>query len=91
MFQADLSKEKTCLNLIKNVNQTFGPISILINNASTFKKNNLHNTKIVDLNNDFFVNLIAPLILSREIFKGNLKGKVVNLTDWKTIRKNRFS
>jgi len=91
MFQADLSKEKNCLNLIKNVNKTFGPISILINNASTFKKNNLHNTKIVDLNNDFFVNLIAPLILSREIFKGNLKGKVVNLTDWKTIRKNRFS
>ena len=57
MFQADLSKEKNCLNLIKNVNQTFGPISILINNASTFKKNNLHDTKIIDLNNDFFVNL----------------------------------
>ena len=51
MFQADLSKEKNCLNLIKKVNKTFGPISILINNASTFKKNNLHNTKIVDLNN----------------------------------------
>ena len=91
IFQADLSNEINCLTLIKNVNQPFGPISNLINNASTIRMNNLQDTKVVDLNNDFFVNLISPFIISREIFKGNLKGKIINLTDWKTIRKNRFS
>jgi len=88
---ADMTSPDSIKSLFDTVSTKFGSISILINNASTFKMNNLHDTKVVDLNNDFFVNLIAPFILSREIFKGNLKGKIINLTDWKTIRKNRFT
>ena len=93
IFNANLSVESECLELYKKVNASLGPISILINNASTFRKNNLENTTINELREDYFVNVLAPFILAQNIFKNkNLsKGKIINISDWKTARTNRFS
>lgn len=93
IFNANLSVESECLELYKKVNASLGPISILINNASTFRKNNLENTTINEIREDYFVNVLAPFILAQNIFKNkNLsKGKIINISDWKTARTNRFS
>ena len=93
IFNANLSVESECLELYKKVNASLGPISILINNASTFRKNNLENTTTNELKEDYFVNVLAPFILAQNIFKNkNLsKGKIINISDWKTARTNRFS
>ena len=93
IFNANLSVESECLELYKKVNASLGPISILINNASTFRKNNLENTTTNELKEDYFVNVLAPFILAQNIFKNKnvSKGKIINISDWKTARTNRFS
>ncbi|NCG35578.1 MAG: SDR family oxidoreductase [Dehalococcoidales bacterium] len=93
IFKADLSKENSCINLLENINKSLGEIPIIINNASTFRKNTLENTSIDEIKEDYFVNIIAPFIMAQKIYKNkNLKqGKIINITDWKTARENRFS
>ena len=91
IIQSDLSNEKNCIKLIKDTEKKIGEISILINNASTFKKNTLENTSSREIEEDFYVNLIAPFILCKAIFRKSNKGKVINISDWKTARTNRFS
>jgi NAD(P)-dependent dehydrogenase (short-subunit alcohol dehydrogenase family) len=91
IIQSDLSDEENCIKLIKDAENKIGKIDILINNASTFKKNTLENTSSKEIEEDLYVNLIAPFILSKTIFKKNRKGKVINISDWKTARTNRFS
>ena len=91
IIQSDLSNEKNCIKLIKDTEKKIGEVSILINNASTFKKNTLENTSSREIEEDFYVNLIAPFILCKAIFRKSNKGKVINISDWKTARTNRFS
>lgn len=91
IIQSDLSDEENCIKLIKDAENKIGKIDILINNASTFKKNTLENTSSKEIEEDLYINLIAPFILSKTIFKKNRKGKVINISDWKTARTNRFS
>jgi len=91
IFQSNLSNEKNCNTLFEEVEKNIGKISILINNASTFRKNTIQNTTSKEIEEDLYVNLIAPFILSKCIFKKNQKGKIINISDWKTARTNRFS
>ena len=93
IFKADLSNEVSCINLLKNINKSLGHISIIINNASTFRKNTLENTSVDEIKEDYFVNIIAPFIMAQKIYKNKSikQGKIINITDWKTARENRFS
>ena len=47
IFQSNLSNEENCKNLIIEAEKKLGKISILINNASTFKQNTLEDRKSV--------------------------------------------
>ena len=93
IFKADLSIESETLDLYDKVTEELGPISILINNASTFRKNNLENTTSEEIQEDYFVNVISPFLLSQKIHKNKKinSGKIINISDWKTARENRFS
>ncbi|MEC7838153.1 MAG: SDR family NAD(P)-dependent oxidoreductase [Chloroflexota bacterium] len=91
IFQSNLSNEKNCKTLFEKAENNIGQISILINNASTFRKNTIENTSSKEIEEDLYINLIAPFILSKCLFKKNQKGKVINISDWKTARTNRFS
>ncbi len=90
-FQADLSNEINCEKLIKSAESKIGKISILINNASSFKRNTLESTSAKDMGEDLFLHVIAPFMLSKLIFNSNCKGKIINISDWKTAREKRFS
>tara|TARA_Y100000768_G_scaffold374793_1_gene344864 strand:- start:10305 stop:11018 length:714 start_codon:yes stop_codon:yes gene_type:complete len=91
IIQSNLSNEKNCLDLINEAEQNIGKISILINNASTFKKNTIENTTSKEIEEDLYVNMIAPFILSKSIFDKDSNGKIINISDWRTARTNRFS
>jgi len=80
-------------NLIKKIIKKFGSIDIIINNASIFKKINFNNTTQEVWDEHFNINLRAPFILAHELKKhlNNNPGKIINLNDWKTIRKSRFA
>ena len=93
IFKADLSVESETLALYDKVTEELGPISILINNASTFRKNNLESTTTEEILEDYFVNVISPFLLSQKIHKNKKinSGKIINISDWKTARENRFS
>ena len=93
IFKADLSVEWETLALYDKVTEELGPISILINNASTFRKNNLESTTTEEILEDYFVNVISPFLLSQKIHKNKKinSGKIINISDWKTARENRFS
>ena len=93
IFNANLSVESECLELYKKVNASLGPISILINNASTFRKNNLESTTTEEILEDYFVNVISPFLLSQKIHKNKKINsvKIIHISDWKTARENRFS
>ena len=58
IFQSNLSNEENCKNLIIEAEKKLGKISILINNASTFKQNTLENTSSKTLQEDLFINLV---------------------------------
>ena len=64
---------------------------MLINNASTFKQNTLENTSSIMLQEDLFINLVAPFILAQSMFDRVKNGKIINISDWRTARPNRFS
>ncbi|MAP56212.1 MAG: hypothetical protein CL697_00565, partial [Chloroflexi bacterium] len=85
------SNEENCKNLIIEAEKKLGKISILINNASTFKQNTLENTSSKTLQEDLFINLVAPFILAQSLFDSEKKGKIINISDWRTARPNRFS
>jgi len=79
IFKADLSVESETLALYDKVTEELGPISILINNASTFRKNNLESTTTEEILEDYFVNVISPFLLSQKIHKNKKinSGKII--------------
>lgn len=91
VFQSNLSNEKNCTDLFEEAENKMGRISVLINNASTFKKNTIENTSSKEMEEDLYINLIAPFVLSKCMFRKNKNGKIINISDWKTARTNRFS
>lgn len=91
VFQSNLSNEKNCKDLFEEAENKMGRISVLINNASTFKKNTIENTSSKEMEEDLYINLIAPFVLSKCMFRKNKNGKIINISDWKTARTNRFS
>lgn len=75
--QADLSSMEACSRLVEQS----GPIDILINNAACFGKESLAETTPEKMQEEFQVNLLAPMELMRTFFKQTMKGSVVNLLD----------
>lgn len=84
IVQADLADENQVKNIFKQCPDEIGVISCLINNASIFKNDQLHN-----LDDDMWychnnVNLYAPLLLSKDFCKqlGSEKGNIINMIDY---------
>jgi NAD(P)-dependent dehydrogenase (short-subunit alcohol dehydrogenase family) len=83
LIKADLSSSLDAQSLIPIINQKFGIVNLLINNASYFQNDNLENLDDHILNKHLQINLNASLILSKYIAKQqpNLKANIINLLD----------
>ncbi|MBW8040372.1 MAG: SDR family oxidoreductase [Planctomycetes bacterium] len=66
IIPTELAHEHSIKNLVKETNQTFGRLDILINNAGITHSAKLEETLTEDLDNCLKINARAPFILCRE-------------------------
>ena len=93
-IKANLENSNEITELVKIIKKKFGALDIIINNASKFNKDSLENISLEDWDMMMAVNFRAPFILAqlmKKEFKKNSIGKIINIGDWRTSRKKRFS
>ncbi len=84
-FQADLSKIRQVTRLARQVERTFGPVDLLVNNAANFIRTPLSKVTERDWQKTLDTNLKGPFFLSRELglrMKRRSGGVIVNVADW---------
>ncbi len=80
-IQANLNTEKACEALIRQVIRKTGRLDILVNNAAVFHKDRLKTMTVQKLLAEFWPNLFAPIILTREFSLRVRRGKIINILD----------
>nr|CBA28176.1 hypothetical protein Csp_A05970 [Curvibacter putative symbiont of Hydra magnipapillata] len=81
-FNSDLGREESRSILLQAINEKFGNIDILINNAAQIQIGHTLNKSISEWNSDYSINLVAPLNLMQKIIPKMLKsasGTVISL------------
>jgi NAD(P)-dependent dehydrogenase (short-subunit alcohol dehydrogenase family) len=89
ILQADLANPDDVAGMMQNAAKLFGPITLLVNNASSFTNDTLHTLDVMQWNRQFSINIRAPSILAKdfaaELPKG-ISGCIINIIDqrvWK--------
>lgn len=80
-FKCDLSQEEQVLSLLPRVTKTFPNLTLLVNNASIFKKAAIADTDTEKFNRHIAVNLKAPFFLTRDFARLCKTGHVINILD----------
>ncbi len=93
--RADLANADECIRLWVEIAEKLNAMpSIIINNASVFKRADLGETTAEDFDHTMAVNVRAPMLLAqmmnREMPEGKI-GKVVNINDRRLVYKSRFA
>ena len=91
MGSMDLSDPRTGVALIEHATNALGPISILVNNASSFPEDRLQDVSFDQFRATQDLTLSAPVFLTQafaEALPHNFEGSVVNVTDVKTATPN---
>ena len=86
LFQGDLCSSASYAQLISEVFNTFQGCSLLINNASLFKRAHFRETDEESFDRQFNVNFKAPFFLSQHFAKHCEEGHIINLLDTKVSR-----
>ena len=61
--------------------ETFGPLTCLINNASVFAPTDLKNISATEIKRTFDINLIAPILLAKNMAFQKEKSSIINILD----------
>lgn len=77
LFKADLSDPAQAIKLAQDVKEQMGEISLLINNASIYKNDNISNVTPEGFLHNLNVHLTSPLFLSKAMTEGN----IINILD----------
>lgn len=88
--EADLSQDAQTLGLIEQC-QTFGPLSVLINNAALFEDDRIETLTLDLWRRHMAINLQAPILLSQAFaaaLPASMTGVIVNLLDQRVLRPN---
>jgi NAD(P)-dependent dehydrogenase (short-subunit alcohol dehydrogenase family) len=81
--QKDLEDWTTSSELLSLLPNEFGPINLLINNASVFEHAQIMETECDLLQRQFSVNFFTPFVLTRSFATKVKAGHVVNIVDTK--------
>ncbi len=86
-FKLDLQKVDKISKWFEKINDYFGTINLLINNASTFYYDSLQSSSIEGFDKHFDVNLKAPFFISKKFVESlkNKKGDIVNIIDQRVL------
>ncbi len=86
----DVSDEAAVQALFAQVEQTFGPVDILVNNAATIEVRNFVEMDLATWEGVMSVNVRGPFLCSREAFRQMIAagrgGAIVNLTSLSGVR-----
>lgn len=83
-FQADLHDEDSMAALLPAVTAAFGPVGVLVNNASTFEHDSLDTATRASWDLHMQANLRAPFVLSQQmaaLLPDGARGCIINLID----------
>ena len=83
VFGADVSQEDACLGLVKAVQERFGSLDVLVNNAGVTKDGLALRMKTSDWHTVMDTNLTSAFILSKAALRGMLAkkwGRIVNVS-----------
>ncbi|PIF05851.1 MAG: short-chain dehydrogenase [Draconibacterium sp.] len=89
IFEANLGNLTEVLPLVETVQEKFGDLYLLVNNASVFNKGTLKGTTPELFDKQLDVNLKAPFFLMRAFALHCKKGNIINLTDTR-VTTNKF-
>jgi NAD(P)-dependent dehydrogenase (short-subunit alcohol dehydrogenase family) len=84
--QADVGIESDVLNLFAQIDNTFGRLDVLVNNAAILRQKLFRDTQVAELEKLFAVNVIGSFICAREaikrmsILEGGNGGAIVNVS-----------
>jgi NAD(P)-dependent dehydrogenase (short-subunit alcohol dehydrogenase family) len=84
LFQADLANEAAVQKLARDAREALGPIGVLVNNASTFERDEIDDATRADWDMHMEANLRAPFVLIQEMARhlpANAEGAAINLID----------
>jgi len=88
-LRADLADPQECAGLIARAAQEFGPLTLLVNNASLFVSDDAANFSLDVYERQMAVNLRAPLLLAQGFaaqLPQDLEGAIVNMIDQRVLR-----
>lgn len=86
--KADLTRRKDRAGLIEMAAAAFGPLTVLVNNASTFEPDAVADIDEALWDRHFAVHLEAPVFLSRDFARqlpDGVQGNIVNLIDERVL------
>jgi NAD(P)-dependent dehydrogenase (short-subunit alcohol dehydrogenase family) len=86
---ADLADAESTQRLIEQAGEAFGPLRLLVNNASIFEVDAAQDFSIELYERQMQVNLRAPLLLSRDFaaaLPASVDGAIVNILDQRVLR-----
>jgi len=81
-FLFDITQEKDVINNIRKINDTYGSIDILINNAAIHKRIKLIDYSFKDFQDVVNINLNAQFLVAREVVRYMIEqrsGKIINM------------
>ncbi|MGL4636031.1 MAG: SDR family oxidoreductase [Beijerinckiaceae bacterium] len=86
---ADLASPDPVAGLMAEAAKPFGPVTLLVNNASSFMADTLHTIDVLTWNRQFSVNIRAPSVLAKDFaaqLPADARGAIINILDqrvWK--------
>jgi NAD(P)-dependent dehydrogenase (short-subunit alcohol dehydrogenase family) len=86
---ADLSDARECQELVAFAARQFGPIALLVNNASVFEPDAARDFSLDVYERQLAVNLRAPLLLARDMaaqLPADQEGAIINIIDQRVWR-----
>ncbi len=88
-FAADLADPQAVAGLMPKVIQRFGPVTLLVNNASLFLRDTLTTIDVPTWNRQFSVNIRAPSVLAGAMasaLPAPREGAIVNILDQRVLK-----
>ena len=92
-FQADFADAAEVERLFEAVNDRMGPVRILVNNSARYELGELSSSTVDEWDRCMAINVRAPYLLARAMANAlpeGLSGKIVNIGDSRTNRRERF-
>jgi NAD(P)-dependent dehydrogenase (short-subunit alcohol dehydrogenase family) len=84
IIKVNFEEISSVLKLIPYINQNYGTVNLLINNASYFSNDNIHDINADNLEKHLKVNLYGPLMLSQSFIEqpGLEDADIINILDY---------